>query len=132
MPIVRALTMLAVLLSALLCGGCGGGSPVEPPHGWQAGRLPAIEPDYAAIVVDEAATWAEIERAITAAGAGDLESLEPLDVYRGKQVPPGKKSVALRFQIRSKTGTLTHEKADEVQTRLLEALKASLGAVLRG
>jgi len=94
-------------------------------------QFPAMTRDLA-IVVDEAATWAEIQRAITAAGAGDLEALEPLDVYRGKQVPPGKKSVALRFQIRSKTGTLTHEKADEVQTRLLEALKASLGAVLRG
>jgi phenylalanyl-tRNA synthetase beta chain len=84
-----------------------------------------------AIVVDEAVTWALIEDAVITAGVEELESLEALDVYRGKQVPAGKKSVAFRFTLRSKGETLTREQADQMQARLLAALGQAVGAVLR-
>jgi len=93
-------------------------------------QFPAITRDLA-IVVDDAVAWALIEEAVTTAGVAGLESLEPLDVYRGKQVPAGKKSVAFRFVLRSKTDTLTHEQADEMQARVLAALGKAVGAVLR-
>jgi len=93
-------------------------------------QLPAIVRDLA-IVVDEAVTWALIEDAVITAGVEELESLEALDVYRGKQVPAGKKSVAFRFTLRSKGETLTREQADQMQTRLLAALGQAVGAVLR-
>jgi len=93
-------------------------------------QLPAIARDLA-IVVGEAVTWARIAEAVTAAGVAELESLEPLDVYRGKQVPPGKKSVAFRFVLRSKTDTLTREQADAMQARILASLGQAVGAVLR-
>jgi phenylalanyl-tRNA synthetase beta chain len=93
-------------------------------------QLPAIVRDLA-IVVDEAVTWALIEDAVIAAGVEELESLEALDVYRGKQVPAGKKSVAFRFTLRSKGETLTREQADQMQARLLAALGQAVGAVLR-
>ena len=93
-------------------------------------QFPSIARDLA-IVVGEAVTWAFIEETVTAAGVADLESLEPLDVYRGKQVPAGKKSVAFRFVLRSKTETLTHEQADEAQARILAALGRAVGATLR-
>jgi phenylalanyl-tRNA synthetase beta chain len=93
-------------------------------------QLPAIVRDLA-IVVDEAVTWALIEDAVITAGVDELESLEALDVYRGKQVPAGKKSVAFRFTLRSKGETLTREQADQMQARLLAALGQAVGAVLR-
>jgi phenylalanyl-tRNA synthetase beta chain len=93
-------------------------------------QFPAILRDLA-IVVDEAATWESIEKAVAAAGAKELESVQPLNVYRGKQVPEGKKSVALRMTLRSPGGTLTHEQADQMQAAVLAALKGSLGAELR-
>ena len=93
-------------------------------------QVPAIVRDLA-IVVDEGVTWARIEQAITAAGLAELESLEALNVYRGKQVAAGQKSVALRLVLRSKAGTLTHEQADEMQARVLAGLKEAVGAVLR-
>jgi len=93
-------------------------------------QLPAIVRDLA-IVVDEAVTWALIEDAVITAGVEELESLEALDVYRGKQVPAGKKSVAFRFTLRSKGETLTREQADQMQARLLAALGQAVGAVLR-
>jgi phenylalanyl-tRNA synthetase beta chain len=93
-------------------------------------QMPAIVRDLA-IVVDEAVTWALIEKAVTAAGVAELESIEPVDVYRGKQIPAGKKSVAFRFVLRCGTDTLTRERADEAQRRLLAVLGKNVGAVLR-
>ena len=94
-------------------------------------QFPAITRDLA-VVLDETAAWADVARVIRGAGVAELESLEPLDVYRGKQVPAGKKSVALRLVFRTPRGTLTHEQADEMQGRILAALTAAMGAVLRG
>ncbi|KPK41509.1 MAG: hypothetical protein AMK72_15155, partial [Planctomycetes bacterium SM23_25] len=94
-------------------------------------HFPAITRDLA-LVVDEAVTWTHIQRAVAQAEVPELESLEPVDVYRGKQVPPGKKSVAVRLTLRRPDATLTHEQADEMQARILAALAAAVGAVLRG
>jgi len=84
-----------------------------------------------AIVLDEAVAWAEIEKAVASAEATEVESLEPRDVYRGEQVPAGKKSVALRLVLQSGSETLTHSQADAVQAKILRSLKARLGAELR-
>jgi phenylalanyl-tRNA synthetase beta chain len=93
-------------------------------------QFPSIVRDLA-IVVDEAVTWEKITQAVAAAGVAELESTEPLSVYRGKQIPAGKKSVALRLVLRSPSGTLTHEQADDMQGRILAALESSLAAELR-
>jgi phenylalanyl-tRNA synthetase beta chain len=93
-------------------------------------QLPAIVRDLA-IVVDEAVTWAEIAKSVAAAGASHLESVEPVDVYRGKQIPPGKKSVAIRLTLRSTAGTLTHAEADAAQVQVLAAISSAVGGVLR-
>ena len=93
-------------------------------------QFPAIARDLA-IVVDEALRWADIEKAVGSAGVAEVESLKPLDVYRGKQVPAGKKSIALRLVLRRASGTLTHDDADAMQARILDALQSRLGAVLR-
>jgi len=82
-------------------------------------------------VVDEGVAWADLQRAIASAEVGELESLEPIEVYRGPPVPTGKKSVALRLTFRSPHKTLTGEEADALQTRVLEALASQVGAVLR-
>jgi len=93
-------------------------------------QFPAILRDLA-IVVDEGAAWEKIEAAIAAVGLKELESVQALSVYRGKQIPAGKKSVALRLTFRRPDGTLTHEAADQMQAQVLAALNAALGAELR-
>jgi phenylalanyl-tRNA synthetase beta chain len=93
-------------------------------------QYPAIARDLA-IVVDETVRWADVEKAVASAGVAEVESLEPLDVYRGKQVPAGKKSVALRLVLRRASGTLTHDDAAAMQARILDALRSALGAELR-
>ena len=93
-------------------------------------HFPAMTRDLA-LVVNEAVTWADVERGVAAAEVLELESFEPVDVYRGKQVPAGKKSVAVRLTLRSPDATLTHEQADQMQARILAALDAAVGAALR-
>jgi len=103
-------------------------------------QFPSIVRDLA-IVVDEAVAWERIADAVAAGasadaaagatGAAELESVGPLSVYRGKQVPEGKKSVALRLVLRGAAATLTHEQADATQARILEALRSALAAELR-
>jgi len=53
------------------------------------------------------------------------------DVYSGKQVPPGKKSIAYRITYRSPTRTLTDEAVNKVQQQILSKLSQQLGATLR-
>jgi len=93
-------------------------------------QYPAIARDLA-IVVDETVRWADVEKAVASAGVAEVESLQALDVYRGKQVPAGKKSVALRLVLRRASGTLTHDDAAAMQARILDALRSALGAELR-
>jgi len=93
-------------------------------------QVPAIWRDLA-LVVDETVPWDRIARAVAGARVAELESVEPLDVYRGKQVPPGKKSVAVRLVLRASAGTLTHEQADARVARILASLAEGIGAVLR-
>ncbi len=53
------------------------------------------------------------------------------DVYTGRQVAPGKKSLAYRIVYQSPTRTLTDEEVDESQRQILERLHRELGAALR-
>ncbi len=54
------------------------------------------------------------------------------DVYSGKQVSAGKKSLAYRIAYQSPTHTLTDEEANRVQEQILKKLNQQLGATLRG
>ena len=52
------------------------------------------------------------------------------DVYKGKQIEAGKKSVSFSIRMRSHEATLTDEQADRAMQRALKALNA-IGAQLR-
>ena len=59
-----------------------------------------------------------------------LESIKLFDVYKGKQIEAGKKSVAFSLTLRSADSTLTDEQAVATVNKIIKALEA-LGAVLR-
>jgi phenylalanyl-tRNA synthetase beta chain len=54
------------------------------------------------------------------------------DVYAGKQVAAGKKSLAYSLEYQSPTHTLTDEEVNRVQEQILARLTKDLGATLRG
>lgn len=92
-------------------------------------KFPATTRDLA-IVCDEALPAGELEKAIRKAVGNILESVTLFDVYQGKQIAEGKKSVAYAISMRSHEGTLTDEQADAAVKRVLKEL-ANLGAKLR-
>jgi phenylalanyl-tRNA synthetase beta chain len=61
----------------------------------------------------------------------NLEAVELFDVFRGKNVPKGQKSVAYAFTYRSPEKTLTDAEVNAAHTKVVEAFKAQLKAAVR-
>jgi len=93
-------------------------------------RFPAIERDLS-IVVAEQIAWADIARAVSEVAPAELEDIRFVDIYRGKGVAPGTKSLTLSLRFRDEDGTLTHETVDKYQAGILGSLKHAVGAELR-
>jgi phenylalanyl-tRNA synthetase beta chain len=93
-------------------------------------RFPAVERDLS-IVVAEPVTWTETARAVQEVAPAELEDIRFVDIYRGKGIAPGAKSVTLSLRFRDEDGTLTHETVDKYQAAILQSLKRTVGAELR-
>lgn len=93
-------------------------------------KYPATSRDIA-LIVDEDVQVGEIEGIIKEEGKSILEKVQLFDVYRGKQVAEGKKSVAFALTYRDKNKTLTDDDVAKVHGKVLEALKEKINATLR-
>ena len=74
---------------------------------------------------------AELAKCIKRAGGDYLESVEVFDVYKGANIPEGKKSVSFSLALRAEDQTLTDSHADEAVTGILSALEKEYGVKLR-
>ncbi len=93
-------------------------------------KFPAVTRDIA-VVCDEAVTVGALEACIRKGAKGLLKDCNLFDIYRGKGVEEGKKSVAFNLVLRADDRSLTSEEADEDVKHILAALEQELGAVLR-
>lgn len=93
-------------------------------------KYPAVSRDIA-IVCDEALTVAALEACIRKAGGKLLRQVKLFDIYRGKGVAEGKKSVAFSLTLRADDRTLTDADSDGVISAVLSRLENELGAKLR-
>jgi len=84
-----------------------------------------------AMIVPEAITHDAVLQAVKQAKPANLESVELFDVFRGKHVPAGQKSVAYAFTYRAADKTLTENEVNAAQTKVVEACKTHLQAVFR-
>jgi phenylalanyl-tRNA synthetase beta chain len=85
-----------------------------------------------ALVVDERVTAADILAELRRADTAHLvEDATIFDVYRGAQLPPGKKNVAFSLRIRSAERTLTDDEVNTLEALVNERLKAAFGAERR-
>ncbi|HEY48660.1 MAG TPA: phenylalanine--tRNA ligase subunit beta [Dehalococcoidia bacterium] len=91
-------------------------------------RLPAIDRDLA-LVVDADIAANQIQAIIRSFPL--VSEVTLFDVYSGKQVPEGKKSLAFSVRYRSPQRTLTDEEVDRTQQKILEHLEREFGATLR-
>ena len=102
----------------------------RPPRVAAPPRFPAALRDLA-LVVDDATLYGDVEAAIRAAAGKDLESIALLDLYRGQQTGPGKKSFAVRLVFRSAGGTLGEGDVDRLVKRVTGRLQHAVGATIR-
>ena len=93
-------------------------------------KFPAVTRDIA-VVCDEAVTVGALEDAIRKGAKGLLKDVTLFDIYRGKGIDEGKKSVAFNLVLRADDRSLTSEEADQDVKSILETLEKDLGAVLR-
>ena len=93
-------------------------------------KYPSVTRDLS-LICDEAVTVAEVETVITAAAGKLLRGVKLFDIYRGVGVPEGKKSMAFSLELRADDRTLTDTDSESVVSKVLEALKEKLDAILR-
>ncbi len=93
-------------------------------------RFPSIQRDLS-ILVDEAIPWQNVEQAIRAKAPSQLESISFVDLYRGKGVADGRKSLTLSLCFRDNAGTLTHEQVDQYEKDIVSNLEQQVSAQLR-
>jgi phenylalanyl-tRNA synthetase beta chain len=92
--------------------------------------FPAIRRDVA-MIVPEATTHESVLLVAKQAKPADLESVELFDVFRGKNVPAGQKSMAYAFTYRNTERTLTDAEVHSSHEKVIERLKNDLQAAIR-
>ncbi len=96
----------------------------------QISRYPDVYRDSAFLLDDEIV--ADVILSTIHKSQGKLvESVNLFDVYRGKGVPEGKKSIAIRVQYRSSERTLTDDEINKAHGRIVKVMEKQLGAQLR-
>lgn len=94
-------------------------------------KFPSSERDLT-FVVEEIVTVGGIYETIDKVKLPIRVKTEVVDVYRGKGLPEGKKSVSIHFVYQSSERTLTDQEVDDDQTEIIKRIKKGLGGHLRG
>jgi len=83
-----------------------------------------------AFVVDDSVAYADIERTLRDASPL-LVSVELFDVYRGKGVEEGKKSIAVHLVLRALDRTLASAEAETEVAKLVKVIETKFGGIIR-
>jgi len=84
-----------------------------------------------ALIVDESTPYEAVVGAVRSVDVPILRGVRLFDLYRGEQVGAGRKSLALAFEYRSDTGTLTDKQVEKAHARVRKALIDALGCEIR-
>ena len=82
-------------------------------------------------LVDSMVKWEEIYNVITGKKTENLQDVQFVDEYKGKQIPEGKKSVTIRLVIGSNEKTLTGSDIEAVANSVVKKLSKQLGVDIR-
>jgi phenylalanyl-tRNA synthetase beta chain len=93
-------------------------------------QFPSIRRDVA-MLVPEATTHDAVLQIVKQTKPANLEAVELFDVFRGKHVPEGQKSLAYAFTYRAVDKTLTDAEVNAAHTKIVEVFKAQLKAMVR-
>ena len=84
-----------------------------------------------AMLVPEATTHDAVLAVVKQVKPANLESVELFDVFRGKNVPEGHKSMAYAFTYRNAERTLTDVEINAAHEKLVAQFKQTLQAAMR-
>ncbi|WP_131111668.1 phenylalanine--tRNA ligase subunit beta [Sulfuricystis thermophila] len=96
----------------------------------EVSRFPAVQRDIA-LVVPQSCAADELTAALWSAAGDSVREIRLFDVYQGKGIAVGCKSLAFRILMQDTRRTLSDSEADQVIDRLLAAARERCGAVLR-
>ena len=103
---------------------------IKMPKAVDVSRFPLVRRDIA-VVVDEAVTALSLLEVMRAENAANVVELALFDLYRGKGVEEGKKSLAFRVLMQDTQKTLTDIEIEQSISRIVSVLQQN-GAQLRG
>jgi len=93
-------------------------------------QFPGVNIDLA-FVLDNETSSEEVEEQIRNTAGSLLKNLMLFDVYKGKQIEEGKKSIAYALEFRAEDRTLKDLEIEIISKRIIEALNKNFGAYLR-
>ena len=84
-----------------------------------------------ALLVDKNVTYSELYEAVMKEKSPILKSVNLFDVYEGKNLPEGKKSYALSFELLNEEKTLEDKEITEVMDKIIKIFETKFQASLR-
>jgi phenylalanyl-tRNA synthetase beta chain len=93
-------------------------------------RFPYSERDMA-FIFDDSVSAAEIMEYIRQTGGNLLNFIEIFDLFKGGNIPPDKKSLAIRLRFQSVDRTLSDMEVDEIFTGMISRIEQRFQASLR-
>ena len=93
-------------------------------------KFPGVTRDVA-LLVDETVTHQQIVKTIKENGGKFLKEVHLFDIYQGKGIEDGKKSVAYSMSFLNPEATLVDEDINKAFTKLVAALETECGAAIR-
>jgi phenylalanyl-tRNA synthetase beta chain len=93
--------------------------------------LQPVERDFA-FVVDRKVRATDILRATQSADRSLIAGITVFDVYEGKGIEPGKKSIAIAVSLQPKGRTMTDEEIEAISAKIVAEVGKRTGGVLRG
>jgi phenylalanyl-tRNA synthetase beta chain len=101
-----------------------------PPKASEISKFPPIRRDIAVLVPRDVSVQAMLD-SMQSEKLSIISELALFDVYQGKGVESGKKSLAFRMLLQDTEKTLTDAQADQVVAKLISVLENKFGARLR-
>ncbi|MBT3181560.1 MAG: phenylalanine--tRNA ligase subunit beta [Deltaproteobacteria bacterium] len=102
----------------------------ELPRFTELSKFPYVDRDIALLLPDKVPA-VEIERVIQDSREELVTDVKIFDVYKGKGVSSGQKSLAITIRFARNDRTLTDDEVNRAQQNLVDMLKTRLGAALR-
>ncbi|MCX6743351.1 MAG: phenylalanine--tRNA ligase subunit beta, partial [Candidatus Parcubacteria bacterium] len=93
-------------------------------------KFPSIDLDISMIVAKKI-LWEEVKQAVIGVEKDLIQEVKIFDVFEGKGIPEGKKSIAFRIEYRSDDKTLTMEEVQIIQQKVLKILEEKFKAQIR-